>query len=69
MKNPTWLDEAIEAAIAGGDPATIALAVANSPQFLDAIKWGLARKAMPGTEGASQAQVVAEEIKRTFSVS
>lgn len=64
----TWLDEVIDPkAIEKGDAIAIAQSIAASPQFLDAIKHGLAKKPEPGVIGPSHAQIIAEEIRTIFA--
>lgn len=60
---PTWLDQVIDTVIDTGDPKQIAQAIANSPQFLDAIKAGLANKPKPGVMGPSYSQNVRTAIR------
>ena len=67
MMKPMWFDELIETVIGTGDPAVIAQTIAKSPQFMDAIKRGLANKPKPGVAGPSYAQVVAQEVRKAMA--
>jgi hypothetical protein len=64
---PTWLDSVIQGAMDSGDPNVIAQAIANSPQFLNAIKQGLANKPKPGVMGPTPAQVIRQEIAKAIA--
>ena len=64
---PTWLDKLIQPEIEKGDPAVIAQAIAKSPQFIAAIKHGLANKPKPGVAGPTPAQVVRQEITKAVA--
>jgi hypothetical protein len=67
---PTWLDKVIQPEMSTGDAQAIAEAIAKSPQFLDAIKRGLAHKPKPGTMGPTPEQFIRQEIvKAVQSVS
>jgi hypothetical protein len=54
MMKPSWLDNVIEKVIDSGDPGKIAQAIATNPEFLGAIKSGLANKPMPPGPGYAQ---------------
>lgn len=62
---PTWLDQVIQKVIDKGDPKAIAHVIADSPQFMDAIKRGLANK--PTGPGPTYAQVVAREVREAIA--
>jgi hypothetical protein len=62
MMRPTWLDNVIDKVISTGDPKKIAEAIATNPEFLDAIKTGLAHKPQPGVMGPSYSQFVRTSI-------
>jgi hypothetical protein len=67
MYKSNWVDAAIQAEIESGNPAAIAIAVAHSPHFVDAIRRGLAKKPPPGSEGPSHAQIIAEELREAMA--
>jgi hypothetical protein len=53
--------------IESGNPTAIAIAVANDPRFIEAIRRGLARKPPPGSEGPSHAAIIAEELREALA--
>ena len=67
MMKSNWVDAAIQAEIASGNPAAIAIAVAYNPHFIEAIRRGLARKPPPGGEGPSHAQIIANELREAMA--
>lgn len=69
MMPPTWLDGVIDGVIGKNDPAVIAQAIAASPQFIAAIKKGLANKPAPGVMGPSHSQVIRRELAEAIAAS
>jgi hypothetical protein len=67
MMAPTWLDKLIEPAVATGNAAAVAQAIAASPRLLAAIQRGLDDKAAPDVRGPSQAQRVAAAIREELA--
>ena len=66
MLPPHWLDAAISSKLDTGDAKRIAEAVAQSPEFLAAIKAGLDERPPRGVVGPSHAQIIRRGIQEAI---
>jgi hypothetical protein len=65
--HPAWLDQRIQTVLASGNAEAIARAIAEDPNFVDAIRRGLLEVQPDGRPGPSNAQRIAAELMKLFS--
>src|SRR5262245_39006437 len=67
MLAPHWLDDAIRSKLATGNAkeiaASVAAAITDNPDILEAIEQGLREKPPPDLIGPSHVQIIREKVK------